>query len=71
MEEAGAGNVGHRGSHLLPGVNHVHAEGVYCVAPGREKSRQSLALWEDGPIWKTSAVLTSCKEPSQAGGVDG
>lgn len=37
MEEAGAGNVGHRGSHLLPGVNHVHAEGVYRVAPGRER----------------------------------
>lgn len=39
MEEAGAGDVGHRGSHLLPGVNHVDAEGVDRVAPGTEGAR--------------------------------
>lgn len=39
MKEAGAGDVGHRGSNLLPGVNHVHAERIHCVTPeiGREK----------------------------------
>lgn len=34
MEEAGAGNVGDRRPNLLPGVNHVHAERIDCIAPG-------------------------------------
>lgn len=43
MEEAGAGNVGHRGSNLLPGVNYVHAECVHCITPemgGRARKRK-------------------------------
>lgn len=40
MEEAGAGDVGHRGSHLLPGVDHIHAEGVYRVTPGTEGHKE-------------------------------
>lgn len=34
VEEAGAGDVGDRGADLLPGVDHVHAEGVHGVPPG-------------------------------------
>lgn len=37
MEEAGAGDVGHRGSHLLPGVNHIHTEGVYRITPAKRR----------------------------------
>lgn len=33
MEEAGTGNVGDRGPDLLPGVNHVHAEGIHGISP--------------------------------------
>lgn len=40
MEEAGAGDVGHRGAHLLPGVNHVHAEGVHGITPGTEGQKE-------------------------------
>lgn len=33
MEEAGTGNVGDRGPNLLPGMNHVHAEGIHSISP--------------------------------------
>lgn len=33
MEEAGAGDVGHRGSDLLPGVDHIHTERIDGIAP--------------------------------------
>ncbi len=33
MEEAGAGDVGHGRSNLLPGVNHVHAKRIHGIAP--------------------------------------
>ena len=34
VEEAGAGDVGDGGAHLLPGVDHVHAERVHRITPG-------------------------------------
>lgn len=34
MEEAGAGNISHRGPDLLPCMDHVYAERIDCVAPG-------------------------------------
>ena len=43
MKEAGAGDVGHRGSNLLPGVNHVHTERIHRVTPetgGREREEK-------------------------------
>lgn len=43
MEKAGAGNVGHRGSNLLAGVNHVHTERVHRITPrmgGRMRKRE-------------------------------
>lgn len=54
VEEAGAGDVGHRGSHLLPGVNHVHAEGVDRVTPGNRKARKRVrdALLVEGGWFK-------------------
>lgn len=36
VEEAGAGDVSHRGPDLLPGVDHVHAERVHGIPPGTE-----------------------------------
>lgn len=49
MEKAGPGNVGHRGSNLLPGVNHVHAEGVHSITPGmQERVRQrNRRMWTE------------------------
>ena len=50
MEEAGASDVGHRGSNLLPGVNHVHTERVHRVTPemgGRKRKRgEKYLCWE-------------------------
>lgn len=43
MKEAGAGDVGHRGSNLLPGVDHVHTERIHRVTPetgGRERGKK-------------------------------
>lgn len=34
VEEAGAGDVGDRGAHLLPGVDYIHAEGVHGIPSG-------------------------------------
>lgn len=44
VEEAGAGDVGHWGSHLLPGVNHVHAERVHGVTSATEEEEQKESL---------------------------
>lgn len=42
VEEAGAGDVGHRGPNLLPGVNHVHAERVHRVTPATQRTGERL-----------------------------
>ena len=36
VEKGGAGDVGDRGAHLLPGVDHVHTERIHRVTPGGE-----------------------------------
>jgi hypothetical protein len=33
VEEACAGNVGHRRADLLPRVDHIHTECVHCITP--------------------------------------
>ena len=38
VEEAGAGDVGDRRAHLLPRMDHVHAERIHRVAPGHTKT---------------------------------
>lgn len=49
MEKAGAGDVGHWGSNLLAGVDHIHTEGVHRITPGtrgrRETERREAFIW--------------------------
>lgn len=56
VEEAGAGDVGDRGAHLLPGVDHVDAEGVHGVPPGTRQRKMWRGLAECIPARR--AVLT-------------
>ena len=36
VHEAGAGDVCHGRPDLLPGVDHIHTEGVHRITPGEE-----------------------------------
>lgn len=56
VEEAGAGDVGDRGAHLLPGVDHVDAEGVHGVPPGTRQRERQRGFSRVFSCWQ--AVLT-------------
>lgn len=58
MEEAGAGDVGHRGADLLPGVDHVDAERVHRVTSEVEDKRKERDV-ESGNLAFRAAVNPS------------
>lgn len=57
VQEAGAGDVGDGGAHLLPGVNHVDPEGVHCVPPGDTRKKRSIMTPFNGPLVTWAATF--------------